>query len=180
MDPNLLNRLDFFSGPNSQDMDSLSQPNAETSSAGAAMPGSNDGSLWDPSLGLGMSDEVNPAFLYAQPNQGGVLYGSFGGPSRAPRPADAIQMAAVGRRRDGQHDRKRTRVGGSEAAALDSVDYWIHLDDDDQDSRLGGSFEIDFSRGRNEMTNFTRYVKTKLHGIWPRDWDGEGYGSQAA
>lgn len=164
MDPNSLNRLDFSLGPNSQHMDSLGQPNAETSSAGAAMQGSNDGSLWDPLSGLGMSDEINPAFLYAQQNQGGVPYGSFGGSSRAPRPADAIQMATAGRRRAGQHDRKRTKVGGSEAAALDSVDYWIHLDDDDQDSRLGGSFEIDFSRGRNEVTNFARYVKSNCIG----------------
>lgn len=156
MDPSLLTRMDYFPGLNAPNMDTGSQANAESSSAGAAQPGSNDGSLWDPSLALGMSDEITPAFLYAQQNFGGIPYGGLGEPSRAPRPAEAIQAATAARRR-GRHDRKRAKIG-SDAAALDSVDYWIHLDDDDHDNTLGGSFEIDFSGRNNDPASFARYV----------------------
>lgn len=148
--------MEHFSGLNAPNMDSGSQPNVESSSAGAGQPGSNDGSLWDPSLALGMSDEITPAFLHAQQNLGGIPYGGLGGSPRTPRPADAIQAATAARKRGG-HDRKRARIG-SDAAALESVDYWIHLDDDDHDNTLGGSFEIDFSGRSNDTASFARYV----------------------
>lgn len=158
MDPNLLSRADYYPGLNAPNVDPDAQLNAESSSAGAALPTSNDGSLWDPSIALGMSDEISPAFLYAQQNLGGIPYGGFGS-SRAPKPAEAIQMATMARKQGG-HDRKRTKVS-SDAAALDSIDYWIHLDDDEQDNKLGGSFEIDFSRRNNDAASFSRYV----HGL---------------
>lgn len=151
MDPNLINSMEYFPG-----MDPGSQQNPQSSSAGAVPPIPSDDSLWDPSLALTMSDETTPPFMYAQQNIGGIPYGSYGGAARTPRPADAIQAATAARRRGG-HDRKRTKMG-SDAAAVESVNYWIHLDDDDHDSRLGGSFEIDYSGRNNDTPSFTRYV----------------------
>ncbi|MBE3042407.1 hypothetical protein IMZ48_07475 [Candidatus Bathyarchaeota archaeon] len=173
MDPNFLNRMEYFPGLNSPNMDPGSQQNAESSSAGAVPPGLNDDSLWNPSLALGMSDETTPAFLYAQQNLGGIPYSGYGGAARTPRPADAIQAATAARKRGG-HDRKRAKMS-SDAAALESVDYWINLDDDDHDNRLGGSFEIDYSGRNNETPSFTRYVaKAQFggeYGMRRRRWE---------
>lgn len=163
MDPSLLNRMDYFPGQNAPNVDAGSQPNAESSSAGAAAPASADDSLWDPSLALGMSDEITPALLYAQQNPGGIPYGNYAMPSRTTGPADAIQAATEARRRGG-HNRKRARLD-SDAGALDSIDYWIPFDDDDRDSKLGGSFEIDFSGRSKDTTNFARYVNKCQFGM---------------
>ncbi|SPO02687.1 uncharacterized protein DNG_05360 [Cephalotrichum gorgonifer] len=146
MDPNFLNDMELFPRSN--------QPNTEPLSAGAVPPTSSDGSLWNPSIALGVSDEATPGLSYAQQNQGGMPYGA-GGSSRPPFPVTTIPAPApAGRKRDGR-GRKRAKVD-SDASALESADYWIHLDDDDLDNRLGGSFEIDFSGRRNETKQFTR------------------------
>lgn len=54
-------------------------------------------------------------------------------------------------RREGR-ERKRARLD-SEADALDSVDYWMQFDDDEP----GQSFEIDYSKRRNNTLNQNRY-----------------------
>ncbi|GJD00851.1 helix-loop-helix DNA-binding domain-containing protein [Colletotrichum higginsianum] len=54
--------------------------------------------------------------------------------------------------RGGEMPMYRTKVD-SEAAALESVDYWIQFDDDEE-QKFGGSFEIDFSRRSNPTPNY--------------------------
>ncbi|KAL1889443.1 hypothetical protein Cpir12675_005778 [Ceratocystis pirilliformis] len=55
------------------------------------------------------------------------------------------QMAPPRRRDHHGHDRKRPKTNPKDPA-LDSVDYWIHYDDDDDANKLDESFEINFSR----------------------------------
>ena len=139
------------------DLDPTGRQNAEASSSTAPPPVTNDASLWDPSLSLGMSDEITTGLPYGQQTSQGMPFGSLSGPSPyAPiSQAPPTQTMAMNRKREG-HDRKRAKVD-TDAAALESVDYWIHLDDDDlDDTKLGGSFEIDFSRRRNDTQSFSR------------------------
>ncbi|KAK2031445.1 helix-loop-helix DNA-binding domain-containing protein [Colletotrichum zoysiae] len=164
MDSNFLKNLDYFADPNNQTTSSAEQP-AESSATGAAR-NAPDTSLWD-SLG---GDQANsestsnapstslPSF--AQASSGGTDFGLGSMPAQVqfshgqPRNSGLPNRPALGqgaRRRDG-HGRKRTKID-SEAAALESVDYWIQFDDDEE-QKLGGSFEIDFSRRGNPTPNY--------------------------
>jgi len=160
MDPSMMKTMDYFG----QNMDSAGRQNAEASSSTAPPPVTSDASLWDPTLSLGMSDEIATSIPYGQQTTSssqGVHYGSLAGPQPYATPsvsqAPVAPSIATTRKREG-HDRKRAKVD-NDAAALESVDYWIHLDDDDLDSKLGGSFEIDFSKRRNDTANYARYVQ---------------------
>jgi len=149
MDPN----MDFFGN-----LDSTGRQNAEASSSTAPPPPvTTEASLWDPSLALGMSDEIATSTPYGQQTSQPMGFGRFPMPSpyggTPVSQATPTQTMVTNRRRDG-HDRKRAKV--DDAAALESVDYWIHLDDDDFDNKLGGSFEIDFSKRRNDTHSFAR------------------------
>lgn len=167
MDPNFLKNLDYFAVPNNQTTSSVEQT-AESSAAGAAR-NAPDASLWE-SLGGDQNSESTsngpsgslPSFAQASPGStnfglssmpGQMQYGP--GQSRnTGLPTRAAQNAGP-RRREG-NERKRTKVD-SEAAALESVDYWIQFEDDEE-QKLGGSFEIDFSRRRNPTPNYhSRY-----------------------
>ncbi|KAF5502035.1 putative transcription factor sre2 [Colletotrichum aenigma] len=164
MDPNFLKNLDYFAVPNNQTNNSVEQP-AESSAAGAAR-NAPDPSLWE-TLGADQSNSEStsngpssmPSFAQASPVSTNFGMGampaqmSFGhGQPRNALPTRTAQNAGQ-RRRDG-HDRKRTKVD-SEAAALESVDYWIQFDDDDE-QKLGGSFEIDFSKRRHPTQHYPR------------------------
>lgn len=149
MDPNLLN---FFA----------STPNPSNDLA-ARQQAANAAALWA-AAGFGVDSTLSPDFTtvgsapslpnYSQPptTQANL---PMAAPLTAPSPyAQASNALAAGilpsgsggtqRKREG-HERKRTKIN-SDAAALESVDYWIQFDDDDNDR--GGSFEIDFSKQR--------------------------------
>ncbi|KZL85005.1 helix-loop-helix dna-binding domain-containing protein [Colletotrichum incanum] len=164
MDPNFLKNPDYFAVPNNQTTNSVEQT-AESSTIGTAR-NAPDTSLWE-SLG---GDQANsestsngpsgslPSFAQASPGSTNFGLGSMPAQMQfshgQPRNTGLPNRAAPGqdsRRRDG-HARKRTKVD-SEAAALESVDYWIQFDDDEE-QKLGGSFEIDFSRRSNPTPNY--------------------------
>jgi hypothetical protein len=134
--------------------------NSESSSAGAAPQTSDEAPQWDPSLMLGLSDEIMPSLSYAQQPQSSTSYGGPGEPPRYRGPAGAIEAATTARKREG-HERKRIKVNSDAATGIESADYWIHLDDDELDNRLGGSFEIDFSRPRDETISLPRWVDSR-------------------
>lgn len=165
MDPNFLKNLDYFAVPNNQTNNSVEQT-AESSAAGAAR-NAPDASLWEALGGEQANSESTsngpsgslPSFAQASPASTNFGLGSmpsqipYGhGQSRNTLPTRTAQNPGA-RRRDG-HERKRTKVD-SEAAALESVDYWIQFDDDEE-QKLGGSFEIDFSKRRNPTQNYPR------------------------
>ncbi|KAF9876069.1 helix-loop-helix DNA-binding domain-containing protein [Colletotrichum karsti] len=164
MDPNFLKDLNYFAVPNNQTNNSVEQP-AESSAAGAAR-NAPDASLWE-ALGADQSNSEStsngpssmPSFAQASPASTNFGMGpmpaqmNFGqGQQRNALPTRTAQNAGP-RRRDG-HERKRTKVD-PEAAALESVDYWIQFDDDEE-QKLGGSFEIDFSKRRHPTQNYSR------------------------
>jgi hypothetical protein len=163
MDPNLLKNIDYFAVPNAQTGNPIDQ-NAGESSAAQTMANTASSSIWDPPIALvepGVSDEYSAAYSFAQQAQTtappNLTFGSLSGPSpymaeRNTLPTRTAQSVAAPRRREG-HERKRTKVN-SEAAALESVDYWIQFDDDENDK--GGSFEIDLSKRQNTRPNLTR------------------------
>jgi hypothetical protein len=136
-----------------------------------------DQALWDAAMGsaqAGLSDSAStgpsgtslPTFAQQQSSAAAtdLSFGSLSGPSLY-EPAKqtnisfntgAGQSAGQSRKRD-IPERKRTKLN-SDAAALESVDYWIQFDDDDPENRLGESFEIDFSKRRNNNLYHKRYV----------------------
>ena len=59
--------------------------------------------------------------------------------------------------RRGTRDRKRPRLA-SETDGVESVDYWIQFDDDEPDNMLGQSFEIDYSKRRNNLSSLNQYA----------------------
>ncbi|TQN72938.1 Sterol regulatory element-binding protein 1 [Colletotrichum shisoi] len=164
MDLNFLQNLDYFAVPNNQTTTSVEQT-AESSATGAAKNAPAT-SLWE-SLGGDQENSEStsngpsgslPSF--AQPPPGSTNFGLGSMPAQMqfshgqPRNNGLPNRAAPGqnsRRRDA-HGRKRTKVD-SEAAALESVDYWIQFDDDEE-QKFGGSFEIDFSRRSNPTPNY--------------------------
>ncbi|TDZ40301.1 Transcription factor CPH2 [Colletotrichum trifolii] len=162
MDPNFLKNLEYFAVPNSQTNNTVDQT-AESSAAGAAR-NAPDAPLWD-TFDQGSESTCNgpsgtlPSFAQASPGSNNFGLGTlppqmtFGqGQAGNALPTRSAQHQGQ-RRRDG-HDRKRTKVD-SEAAALESIDYWIQFDDDEE-QKLGGSFEIDFSKRRNPTPNYHR------------------------
>ncbi|KAK1989090.1 helix-loop-helix DNA-binding domain-containing protein [Colletotrichum cereale] len=164
MDPNFLKNLDYFAVPNNQTANTAEQT-ADLSAPSAAR-NAPDTSLWD-SLGDDRANSESksngpsaslPSFAQASPGSTNLGLGSmpaqmqFGhGQSRNSDLPNRPALGQDSRRRDG-HARKRTKVD-SEAAALESVDYWIQFDDDEE-QKLGGSFEIDFSRRSNPTPNY--------------------------
>ncbi|KAL0934259.1 helix-loop-helix dna-binding domain-containing protein [Colletotrichum truncatum] len=165
MDPNFLKNLDYFAVPNNQTNSSVEQ-SAESSASGAAR-NAPETSMWE-ALGADQANSEStsngpsgslPSFAQASPVSTNFGLGSMPGQipygQGQPRNALPTRMAQTAgpRRRDG-HDRKRTKVD-SEAAALESVDYWIQFDDDDE-QKLGGSFEIDFSKRRHPIQTYPR------------------------
>ncbi|GKT44160.1 putative transcription initiation factor TFIID subunit [Colletotrichum spaethianum] len=159
MDPNFLKNLDYFAVPNNQTTNSAEQT-AECFQECARYV----------SLGVPRGDQTNsestsngpsgslPSFAQASPGNTNFGLGpmpaqmQFGnGQSRNTGLPNRAAPGQDSRRRDG-HARKRTKVD-SEAAALESVDYWIQFDDDEE-QKLGGSFEIDFSRRSNPTPNY--------------------------
>jgi hypothetical protein len=177
MDPNLLKHMDYFAVPNNQTID-LARQNATASSSSAPATATDgiDAPLWDAATlrtDAGLSDSVSTgpsgasltSFAQQSTAPTTLSFGSLSGPSpyrqsKSGLPGSTPQAAAPPRRRDG-HDRKRARVA-SEAAALESVDYWIHFDDDDPENRIGESFEIDFSKRRNNAAAMKRCDAPKL------------------
>ncbi|KAL2874598.1 hypothetical protein SGCOL_010267 [Colletotrichum sp. CLE4] len=165
MDPNFLKNIDFFAVPNNQTTNSAEQ-SAESSATGAAR-NAPDNALWeslggDPANSESTSNGPSgslPSFAQASPASTNFGLGSMpaqmqfnhGGQQRNPGLPSRAAPNQDPRRRDG-HARKRTKVD-SEAAALESVDYWIQFDDDEE-QKLGGSFEIDFSRRSNPTPNY--------------------------
>ncbi|KAK2004971.1 helix-loop-helix DNA-binding domain-containing protein [Colletotrichum falcatum] len=164
MDSNFLKNLDYFAVPNNQTTNPAEQP-AESSATGAAT-NAPDTSLWGSLAGDQANSESTsngpsaslPSF--AQASTGSTNFGLGSMPAQMQfshgqsRNGGLPNRPALGqdsRRRDG-HARKRTKVD-SEAAALESVDYWIQFDDDEE-QKLGGSFEIDFSRRSNPTPNY--------------------------
>ncbi|OLN85161.1 Transcription factor CPH2, partial [Colletotrichum chlorophyti] len=161
MDPNFLKNLEYFAVPNNQTSSSVEQT-AESSATGAAR-NAPDSTLWE-SLGgeqansestsNGPSGAVPPFTqpssrtnfgLGSMPAQMQFSHGqsrNIGLPTRS---------ANQGQRRREGNERKRTKVD-SEAAALESVDYWIQFDDE-EDQKLG-SFEIDFSKRRHPTQHY--------------------------
>ncbi|CAI4219454.1 unnamed protein product [Parascedosporium putredinis] len=95
-----------------------------------------------------MSDEIATSTPYGQQTSQPMGFGRFPIPSpyggTPVSQATPTQTMVTNRRRDG-HDRKRAKV--DDAAALESVDYWIHLDDDDFDNKLGEALKLTFQRG---------------------------------
>ncbi|KAK1590586.1 helix-loop-helix DNA-binding domain-containing protein [Colletotrichum navitas] len=167
MDSNFLRNLDYFAVPNNQATNPAEQSaesSAESSATGAARNAPNK-SLWDSLAGDQANSESAsngpstslPSF--AQTSPGSTNFGLGSMPAQMQfshgQPRNSLpNRPALGqdsRRRDG-HARKRIKVD-SEAAALESVDYWIQFDDDEE-QKLGGSFEIDFSRRSNPTPNY--------------------------
>jgi hypothetical protein len=165
MDPNLLKNIDYFAVPNAQTGNAVDQ-NAGEAQAAQRTTNTTSASIWDPPMTFvepGVSDEYSAAHAFAQQAQTtsppNISFGALSGPSpfsaggkTTTLPARGAQTVAAPRRREG-HERKRAKVN-SEAAALESVDYWIHLDDDENDR--GGSFEIDFSKRKNSHPSLNR------------------------
>jgi len=163
MDPNLLRNIDYFAVPNAQTGNPVDQ-NAGEAQAAQGTANTSSSSIWDPPMALvepGVSDEFSAAHSFAQQAQAttppNMTFASLAEPSpymegKSGLPARAAQSVAAPRRREG-HERKRAKVN-SEAAALESVDYWIQFDDDENDK--GGSFEIDFSKRETSRPSLTR------------------------
>lgn len=163
MDPNLLS---FFSVPNNQTINPVDQ-NAESS----AGPNSQEHQQQQPPVSAswrphsldgdgGLSDRTAPppgADLRSYDHISNVPSDiSF---TQAPMPSPYTQHKSAlptrvhprnQRRKIDSHDRKRTKVD-PDAATLESLDYWIQFDDEEND-RGGGSYEIDFSK-RYDFSN---------------------------
>ncbi|KAF5559779.1 myc-type bHLH transcription factor [Fusarium napiforme] len=150
MDPNLLN---FFAVPNNQTLNHVDQNN-DTSQQ------QHEPSPWKPT---GLEGDMG-----ASGNQGGPSYDyqsnaasdmSF---NQAPMPSPYTSSNKTilptrgpprghqQRKRDA-HERKRTKVDTD--SALESLDYWIRFDDEENERT--GSYEIDFSKRFDPMTNNT-------------------------
>jgi hypothetical protein len=177
MDSKQLGPTEYFAVPIKQTVNAIDR-NVNTSSLTTAQP---DGvqpasSLWDASIAMdaAVSDSIatgpSGASLasFVQPSTGptNLSFGSRSrssvyGQSKTGFPTKTPQSVGGPSRGEG-HERKRAKVN-SEAAALESVDYWIRFDDDDPDKGAGESFEIDFSKRRNNPSNIKRCVEA-CHG----------------
>ncbi|KAM0633409.1 hypothetical protein ACHAPW_003746 [Verticillium nonalfalfae] len=155
MDPDFLKNLEYFATPNNQTPTNPDQ--AGESSIAAAARNETDAAFWDalakgePSL-TGPSSNLPsssvPSFAQSSTAPTNLSYRPVLGQANNKRPGPGLSRTTQGiaspRRKEG-HEKKRTKMD-PDAAALESVDYWIQFDDDDADNNLGGSFEIDFSK----------------------------------
>lgn len=153
MDSDFLKNLEYFTGPNNQTANPSGQ-GAESSTAGAAR-NSNEAAFWEALAGAesGATAAGGPSVplpSFGQQPAGSNQYRSYtgqtygGDPKRMSLPnRSASQPHLTSPRRKDAHNKKRQKAD-PDAAALESVDYWIQFDDDDAENNLG-SFEIDFS-----------------------------------
>ncbi|KAG7111409.1 Sterol regulatory element-binding protein 1 like [Verticillium longisporum] len=165
MDPDFLKNLEYFATPNNQT--STNPDQAGESSTAAATRNETDAAFWDalargePSLTGPSSNPPSasvPSFAQSSTAPTNLSYRPVPGQANNKRPGPGLsrttQNTASPRRKEG-HEKKRTKMD-PDAAALESVDYWIQFDDDDADNNLGGSFEIDFSKRPSNPSHFGR------------------------
>ncbi|KAL5598569.1 hypothetical protein BROUX41_003504 [Berkeleyomyces rouxiae] len=120
----------------------LSPAEAAASAAAMQMPFGPAGFASGPQSTLA----ERPSQAQAQAHQSQV-------PQQQQLPQQSQQQMPPPRRRDHHgHDRKRPKTTPKEPA-LDSLDYWIHYDDDDEINKVDESFEINFAR-RNMPAQF--------------------------
>ncbi|KAK4042381.1 hypothetical protein C8A01DRAFT_44631 [Parachaetomium inaequale] len=138
MDSDPLGHLEFFSMPNNQTINPVDQPFLAGTST-------QPPSIWSPAglrldTGLTMSPSVAPTTLsldsVPQPSPlTGLTTMSPGLSSTSRPPAQGIQsrpvLPARGPRTKDRHERKRSRLSIDASTPLDSVDYWIDFDNDD-------------------------------------------------
>ncbi|KAM0331694.1 hypothetical protein ACHAQA_003373 [Verticillium albo-atrum] len=164
MDPDFLKNLEYFAVPNNQTSNTPDQA-GESSAAGAAR-NETDAAFWDAlargetALAGSSSNPPSssvPSFAQSSTGQTNLSYRPVPGQppnNKRPGPSRTPQNTTNPRKKEG-HEKKRAKVD-PDAAALESVDYWIQFDDDDADNNMGGSFEIDFSKRPSHTSSFGR------------------------
>ena len=165
MDPNLLKDFDYCSAPGNQSINVTDQGAQTSPGLGHGLGGQTTQELWNIALGtdsgIGNTGAASGAtssrssFAQTTPLASNAAFGAAGGPSlygesKAGFPQRSAQPVGAPRKREG-NERKRAKVA-SEATGLDSADFWLQFDDDDADKAMQ-SFEIDYSKRRNNRFN---------------------------
>lgn len=157
MDPNILN---FFAVPNNQTLNNVDQSNQSSQQQHEPSP-------WGPAdleSGMGASRNQGASSFGFQPTSTSdisftqpPMQSTYTGPNNSILPNRGHpRNNPQQRRRDGHaHDRKRTKVDTD--SALESLDYWIRFDDDEAEK--AGSYEIDFSKRYDPMSNANTHYR---------------------